>query len=160
MHIVADLIITIAVVVTAAVIAAAFVMYGSYIVDQSSSIVYSFAQKLSVKVKIVFCYVSSNYAVLIVKNIGKTSFTPDLIKRLDVFFGKVGQIKYIPYITETNNPPYWNYTILNDYSDLSIWNPGETVNITIVWDSELSSGDYMAKIVTYTGYVDTCHMSR
>ncbi len=160
MHVVADLVVAVAAAVVAAVIAVTLITYSTQIVSYGSSVAYTFEEKMSIRFKIVMCYVGADYAVILVKNVGMRSLSSDLVERLDVFFGKPGEVKYVPYVKRTTTTPYWTYAILNDYTDPGSWNVGETMNVTVVWGSTLSSGDYVARVVAHTGFSDGCYTSK
>ncbi len=108
-------------------------------------------EKARVKVNALFAFAAngSDTAKLWVKNTGKEAILAGEIERGDLFFGPRGSFSRIPY--GGSQPPTWSFVIANDDGD-NVWEPGETVEITITLSSPLSSGDYFARYTTHTGY--------
>jgi len=151
----AEAIITIAVVVGASALAYAFTAGASaltttYLESQKAESI-----RVRTSVKIVFAANSSETEVSIwIKNIGLTRFGGSLIAQGDLFFGPSGNFTRIPYYEDGMAPPYWTYEIAEDLDGDGVWDPCETIRITIVLPQPLESGEYFVKYVTYNGVSD------
>lgn len=145
-----------AIITIAMLIAATFV--ASIIITNTTTLDYLFKSnnenikdKILVEILIIFAINNTNTSVKIwAKNIGLKEVHIDLIPKSDLFFGPKGAFERIPHETETSSLPKWNYTIVNNDGD-SEWDPGETLEITVLWHTTLSSGDYFVKLVLYNG---------
>jgi len=150
-----EAIITIAVVVGASALAYAFTagastLTATYIESQRAESV-----KVKTAVKVVFAANSSETEVRVwVKNVGLTWMAGDLVARGDVFFGPSGNFTRIPHYEEGMAPPYWTYEIAEDLDGDGVWDPSETIVITIVLSEPLQPGEYYVKYVTYNGVSD------
>lgn len=96
---------------------------------------------------------TENSVKIWVKNIGINEVHQSLIPKSDIFFGPKGNFTRIPYEDKTTSTPMWNYTIANDDGDGN-WDPGETLEINIIWGSVLSPGEYFVKFILYNGVSD------
>jgi archaellum component FlaG (FlaF/FlaG flagellin family) len=88
-----------------------------------------------------------------VKNTGASRISP--LERLDIFFGPEGNFSRIPHQNNAGGTfPYWTATLENDTE----WNPTATLEITIHYNSTLSTGRYFIRIVTPNGTEDSFMM--
>ncbi len=157
---VAEAIISIAAIVAATFVAVTIFSSIFQISDTSSLILSNIKEKIDVDVKIITGYVATDYVKVWIKNVGRDSILEELIIRCDVMFGKKGELKYIPYQKYTDTSPYWNYTIVNDYVNPNTWDPEETIELIIQWDTTLETGDYVLIFTTYAGSSDRIVMSK
>jgi hypothetical protein len=81
-----------------------------------------------------------------VKNIGDARVTA--LDRIDVFFGPEGNFARIPYLDEAGGAyPYWTWEVEND----SEWVPTGTLQITVHYQTPLSTGRYFLKVALPNG---------
>jgi len=106
--------------------------------------------KLGTRVQIIFAAPYNSTAVkLWIKNIGVEPIHPTLIgDKAELFFGPRGNFKRIPYNTL---PPTWIYNLVNDRDGDGVWDPTETIEVTVNNDKALADGDYYIRYVTYNG---------
>jgi hypothetical protein len=100
------------------------------------------------KIKILYASnSSSNEFNVWAKNIGSTEITS--LDRIDVYFGKVGSARQIPY--NSGSPPSW---LLSDASIRS-WHIMDTLQINVTNDVPLESNTtYFIRLVTPNGISD------
>lgn len=141
----------------ATVVLSGFVQIG----DASSLLVSGIKERLNLGIKVIAGYVGNDYIKLWVKNVGRSSIDPGRLLRFDVIVNYAGQyMVHVPHVSSNPSPPYWNYTILNDYVNKGFWDPGETLEIVIQWSGALSSGDYVVTIFTHLGTSDSISLAK
>jgi archaellum component FlaG (FlaF/FlaG flagellin family) len=85
-----------------------------------------------------------------IKNVGTSRITG--FQETDVFFGPEGNFVRVPHEdTPGASYPIWAYTNENDPADEDEWNIGETLKITVTYDTAPSAGTYFIKIVIPNG---------
>jgi len=128
-------------------ILASAMAYGANILSDSMRAAWhNICDKSRVDIDAVFAFGSQveSYAKIYVKNVGIRSLQPGEIEFSDVYFGPRGSYKLVSY--GGNSTPYWIYTIVNDDGD-GIWEPGETIEITVYWTESLGPTDYYFRFV-------------
>jgi len=138
-------------IVAASILSAAVLPSVSQITQVYNNKAQDFKIESETNIKVIFSFgVNGENTVNVwVKNTGKIRIPSSLIEQSDVFFGPVGEFSRIKY-NETSGST-WNYTIENDLNEDSIWDPLETIKITITLDSPISTGDYYVKFATFQG---------
>jgi archaellum component FlaG (FlaF/FlaG flagellin family) len=88
-----------------------------------------------------------------VKNVGSTRVAA--IEQSDVFLGKTGQFVRIPHETEVQAGVYprWGHSIEGD-SEGTVWEPQETLKVSVTYNSTQSQGYYDVKVVAPIGVSD------
>jgi len=150
--VIAEAVVVIATIALASMLASAMTM-------KANDLNYMFrVYEINTKDKIYTCItiifatnVTSDTVKVWIKNTGLKEVHGDLIPKSDLFFGSKGNFERIPY--EGTTPPMWNYTIVNDDGDGN-WDPCETLEVTITWDTTLNSGEYFVKFSLYNGVSD------
>lgn len=151
----AEAIITIAVVVGASALAYAFTAGASSLTTTYLESQRAESVRVRTSIKIVFAANSSDTTVEVwVKNVGLTKLGDALVGQGDLFFGPSGNFTRIPYYEDGMEPPYWTYVIAEDLDGDGVWDPCETIRITIVLPQPLEPGEYFVKYVTYNGVSD------
>jgi len=151
----AETIIVIATIIAASFATTAIVMNLDGLVNTFRVNERNIKDKIQTQITIVFATINTNDTVKVwIKNTGIKEIHEDLIPKSDLFFGPKGNFKRIPYETSTASPPRWNYTIVNDVDGDGNWDPGETIEVTIIWDTALDLGEYYVKFVLYNGVDD------
>lgn len=145
-NIVAESIITIAIIIAASMVATTMVR-SLYEVEVNSKVLLdTIRESISIKLKIIFATnASSDELKIWIKNIGKKEIDCKFIEKFTVFLGNRGNIKYIPL--GGSYKPFWNYSIIND----NILNPYETLEITVFLDTSIEPGDWYVRITTPLG---------
>ena len=117
--------------------------------------------KIRVDIKIVFATADqgSSTAYLWVKNVGAESIPSDLVPQGDLYFGPAGGARYVPYDATGATAPSWTFTIVNDVDGDGRWDPGETIEVAVTWDSPLGAGDYYVRFSVFTGDYDEYYFS-
>ena len=89
-----------------------------------------------------------------VKNVGVSRIVG--IDQTDVFFGIEGNFARIPYVTDAGGGyPRWSYTLENGTD----WINSVTANVTILYDSSISSDEYFLKVIAPNGAYDDHYFS-
>ena len=86
-----------------------------------------------------------------VKNIGSSRIVA--IEDSDLFFGQEGNFYRITY--GGTDYPRWSYTVEGGTD----WETGNTIKITIVYDSDPGAGTYFAKFIVPNGILDEYYFS-
>lgn len=87
--------------------------------------------------------------VLWVKNVGSSRIIG--IDQMDVFFGKAGTFRRIPYVDDAGGGyPRWIYTLENGTE----WGSTVTVKVQVHYTSALTSDTYVAKVIVPSGAYD------
>jgi len=90
----------------------------------------------------------SNTLHLYVKNTGRLKITGSNIEKSDVYFGSGSSMYKARF---DSSAPSWQYTIQDGNGD-SIWNPGETLDITITTDSyDFRADRQTVRLAAYNG---------
>lgn len=148
--VVSEAYITVAVVIAIAIFSAS--IFGSLqrVADIEREKTTDLKIKLGTRVDIIFCAQYNTTAVkLWIKNTGVEPIHPTLIgDKAELFFGPRGNFKLIPY---SSTPPTWVYRLVNDRDGDGVWDPSETIEVTVNTGSTLSKGDYFVRYVTYNG---------
>ncbi len=152
----AEAAITTAIITIACVICAGMLISAIYpAVNRATSSVISTSEKLGERIETSINIIAeanqSSYEYVWVKNTGASEIPQ--IENSDVFFGEINDFQRIPFNSSLSVTPSWNYSIENDDGD-GRWDVGETLNITINYSSEITTGDYYVKIIVYNGIAD------
>ena len=149
-NLVSEVYITIAVVIAVSIFSASIFGNLQRVVDIEREKTTDLKIKLGTRLDIIFCAQYNDTAVkLWIKNIGVEPIHPTLIgNKADLFFGPRGSFKRIPY---NSTQPTWIYNLVNDRDGDGVWDPSETIEVTVNSDSTLSHGDYYVRYVTYNG---------
>ena len=140
-----EAIIVVSTIIATSILAAAIFSSLSRIEASYKSVVAATEEKMGTDIKIVFATSTSSTTVKVwVKNVGTSRIAPSMIVSSDLFFGKVDNAARLNYSSD------WSYSIVNDDGD-GVWEPGETLEITITLSSALSQGDYYVRFVLYNG---------
>ncbi|PCN49868.1 hypothetical protein B6U99_07485 [Candidatus Geothermarchaeota archaeon ex4572_27] len=153
--VITEAILTVAAMVSLAVVLAAFMPSLYYLESAHQGYVMRLKTELETEVKVIFASgaVGSNEVKIWVKNVGSTSIPSELIgEASDLLFGPEGGFKRIPYGSSTL--PTWSYTIVNDRDSDDDWDPQETIEIRLLFDENLTEGDYYVRFAVYTGSYD------
>lgn len=96
-----------------------------------------------------------------VKNVGKSRILAP--ENCDVFFGKEGNFRRIPYVDYAGGSlPYWEYTIEDNGGE---WGPARTLKITVVYADDFNSSGletgvtYLIKVIIPNGISDEIYFS-
>lgn len=149
-NVIAESILTVAIIIAASMVAITMIqsLYGMEI--SSKAFLDKLKESILVKLKIIFAANASPSELKIwIKNVGRKEVHRDFIEKLAIFSGKRGDIKYIPFGGPSK--PFWNYSIVNDVDGM--FNPYETLEITIFFDNYLEPGDWYIRITTPLGDV-------
>lgn len=151
-------VITVSIITIACVVCAAMLVNAIFpeVNRATSSVISSSAnlgERIETSVDIIAEANESSYEYVWAKNIGTSQLAASQIEKSDIFFGKVGHFQRISYNASLSSAPCWKYTIENDNGN-NRWDTGETVNITIDFGSEITTGDYYVKIVLYNSISD------
>jgi len=145
--IIAEAILMISVVVAASALTYTFYSSVTSIEASYKSINNSINNKLRTAITIVFVTNTSSTVVKAwIKNVGSTKIPAQLIELSDVFFGNEDYYVRVP---RYSNGYGWTYQLCN--SDDDVWDPCETLVITVYLNETLVSGDYYLAFVTYNG---------
>lgn len=117
--------------------------------------------RIRVDVRIVFAtsVQGSSTAYVWVKNVGAEGIASTLVPQGDLYFGPAGGARYVPYDETGSTAPSWSFRIVNDVDGDGRWDPGETIEIVVLWDSPLGAGDYYVRYSAYTGDYDEYYFS-
>ena len=150
-NIVSETYLVIAAVIAASILGGAMAFGTTTMSDSMRAAWLDASERSKVMVEAIFAFGSSsdNVAYVFVKNIGKRPLYDSEIKLSDVFFGQRGAFERIPY-AESGTGPRWTYNIVNDDGD-SVWEPGETIQISVILVNNLGPGDYYFRFVTPFG---------
>jgi hypothetical protein len=150
-NIVSETYLVIAAVIAASILGGAMAFGTTAMSDSMRAAWLDASERSKVMVEAIFAFGRSgdNTAYVFVKNIGKRPFYANEIKLSDVFFGPRGAFERIPY-SESGTGPRWTYNIVNDDGD-SVWEPGETIQISLILANNLEPGDYYFRFVTPFG---------
>lgn len=107
-------------------------------------------RKLGTNVTIVFAAQYNSTSVKVwIKNTGVESISSSLIgSKSDLFFGPQGSFIMVRY---NSTAPTWTYIFVNDMDGDLVWDPSETIEITVNNGSLLKRGDYYIRYVAYNG---------
>jgi len=147
--VISEVYLLVAAVIAASVLAGGVAFTSTSLSDSMRAASQHMLDKSKVSVEAVFAFARSdqNYAIVWVKNVGERSFLDGEIRVSDVFFGPRGNFIRVKY---GGGNPSWSYVIENDDGD-GVWEPGETIRITVQWTSNLGSRDYYFRFVTHLG---------
>ena len=149
--VIADLITSVAVVVLAAIVASWMFSVGISAIQHADIVASKLSFLTGCQLRIVAGYVGYSNITVWVKNVGSVKLYPKQISMLDVLAGQVGNVKYIPNCEYVQTLPCWNYTIVDDYVDKGVLDPGETLQIAIYYTSALPAGNYLIIICNQAG---------
>jgi len=151
--VVAESIMVIAVIIAAAFLASAFTSILAGLGGSMAAVESSLRERSLIRVEVVFASNVSLHQVKVwVKNVGLKEVDQELIPKSDLFFGPAENFTRIAYAS--SKPPSWTYVIADDLDGDSSWDPHETIEVTITWDTVLNPGDYMVKFVAHNGVSD------
>ena len=89
-----------------------------------------------------------------VKNVGPSRILD--VKALDVFVGRDGTLKRIPYVDDSGGSfPSWTYSLENGTE----WKNAVTLKIQVHYTAAQASGTYLAKVITASGSYDEQYFS-
>ena len=152
--VIAEALVVVATITVASVLASAMTMKANDISHMFRLYEVNAKDKVYSHITIIFATNVTDTSVKIwIKNTGLKEIHGDLIAKSDVFFGPKGNFTRVPHESTTTLPPLWNYTIVNDDGD-GRWDPCETLEVTITWDTILNPGEYYVKFVLYNGVSD------
>jgi hypothetical protein len=81
-----------------------------------------------------------------VKNVGSSRILA--IRDMDIFFGRPGSFRRIPYVDDAGGTfPHWFYTLEN----AGEWRSMATVRVNIHFTTPLPSGTYLVRVITPAG---------
>ena len=147
---ISEAILAIASIIAVTAVAVGFMQNMVHLSTAQASIISASQSSMLTSIKIVFATnCSSNVVKAWVKNVGMNSIASGYIPSFNVFFGSKESLSFIPY--NNGKPPSWNYTLVTKIDDDENFDPGETLEITIVLPYNLTEGDYFLKIVTHNG---------
>ena len=87
--------------------------------------------------------------ILWVKNVGSSRILAP--GQNDVFLGAPGSFKRVPYQGDAGGTfPNWTYSIENGTE----WAPSKTLKVSIHYNAPLSTGSYLARVITPSGNFD------
>ena len=147
--IIAEAILMISVVVAASALTYAFYSSISSMEASYKSINDSINEELRTAITIVFVTNTSSTIVKAwIKNIGSSRIPAQLIELSDIFFGNKDHCVRIPRYSSDYNYG-WTYRFCNSNDD--VWDPCETIEITVYLNETLTTGDYYLIFITYNG---------
>ena len=147
--IIAEAILMISVVVAASALTYTFYSSITSIEASYKSIDDSINSKLRTSITIIFVTNTSSTVIKAwIKNIGSSRIPAQLIDLSDVFFGNEEHYVRIPRYSASSGYG-WTYQFCN--SDDDVWDPCETIVVTIYLNETLTAGDYYLVFITYNG---------
>ena len=115
-------------------------------------------EKALMDIKIVFATNTSSTTVKVwIKNVGQKPLSKNLITRASLIFGPSSQCELISYNSST--PPSWTFQLAYDADGDGVWDPSETIELTITWSETLAPGDYYVKFIMHNGVSDDYYFS-
>lgn len=140
-------IVLIAVVIAAATISQVFLssigglQQGSVVMSEKLS------DKMETEISILKGVNTSDTTVKVwIKNVGSSIMPLESVRIGDVLFGEYGEFEYLTF---SESGAGWDYDILG--STDSLWQPSETIEITVTTASVLAKGDYFFSYTTHNG---------
>jgi len=147
--IIAEAILMISVVVAASALTYTFYSSITSIETSYKSIDDSINRKLRTSITIIFVTNTSSTVIKAwIKNVGSSRIPAQLIDLSDVFFGNEEHYVRIPQYSASSGYG-WTYQFCN--SDDDVWDPCETIVVTIYLNETLTAGDYYLVFITYNG---------
>jgi archaellum component FlaF (FlaF/FlaG flagellin family) len=155
-----DKTITTALLIIAGIICSIFLFNSVYpMINRSSAAMVSMTDKIDdrmqSRIDIVNATASADGQTVYIwiKNVGSTRITA--IDQSDVFLGPEGNFLRIPYYENSDGsqvqPPCWSYDIENDPGNITEWKTGETMKITVTYNTSLVPDTYYVKVVIPNG---------
>ncbi|MDD1776210.1 MAG: hypothetical protein LUP94_02525 [Candidatus Methanomethylicus sp.] len=149
-NVITEAIITIAVVVVASTAAFIFMQGSLRLNGAQLSAINDATETVSTSIKVIFATNSSqNIMKAWVKNTGQSQISPNALSDFNVFFGPRGNFSLM--IFNQTLSPTWNYSLVNNGDSDLRFDPGETIEITLLLPYSISPGDYYLKIITSNG---------
>jgi flagellar protein FlaG len=98
-------------------------------------------------IEIVFTYPEGNNVTVWIKNIGSTNIPLSELNHCDFYV--LSSSNYWNPVFGSNSTPSWNYTLVNGNG--STWNPGQTIQASIYFDTLSRNSIYQTKFFLYNG---------
>jgi Archaebacterial flagellin. len=98
-------------------------------------------------IDIVFINPEGNNVTVWIKNIGSTNIPLSELNHCDFFV--LSSSKYWNPLLGSNSTPSWNYILVNGNG--STWNPGQTIQASMNFDTLPSNSTYQVKFSLYNG---------
>ncbi len=140
-------IVLVAVVIAAATISQVFLssigglQQGSVVMSEKLS------DKMETEISILKGVNTSDTTVKVwIKNVGSSIMPLESVRIGDVLFGEYGDFTYLTF---SESGAGWDYDILG--STDSLWQPSETIEITVTSATVLAKGDYFFSYTTHNG---------
>ncbi|MHC1628809.1 MAG: hypothetical protein ACXQTI_08265 [Candidatus Nezhaarchaeales archaeon] len=153
-----EVMLTVAIATIAAFLAASFYSSMSSFYDVYRMAIGVEKEKALTNIEIIFATnVSSSEAKIWVKNIGQKPITRSLIAKASLIFGPTAECQLLGY--NTTVAPYWTFSLASDFDHDGAWDPSETIEIDVIWDTTLAPGDYYVKLILYNGVSDDYYFS-
>ncbi len=151
-----EAIITIAVVAAASTLMVAVFSGLSRMEASYHSLIQDTTARINTAIKIIYCANTSTTQIkLWVKNIGSEKILLNTLNKSDIILKGPDTLTRLSPNAASDG---WTYQVVNGDQD-QYWDPGETLEVTVVLSTTLTKGDYQITITLYNGATATYDFS-